>query len=133
MFLFRMHSVGSVRPRPTAANAIIRWWNNAGVNDETTELAETAESEAISEATPTSGLNQEPNEIEEDVVVIQEEEMVLVRKEQQDPAANAVEEAVPAQPVPEGPPHPQCIEPEPTVSAPAPSNSKPKKKQQKRR
>jgi len=129
MFLFRMHSVGSVRPKTSAANALIWWWNNnAGL--EATELAETPESEAISEAapisaaTPTSGLNQEPNEIEEDVVVIQEEEMVLVRKEQQDPAA---------QPVTEGPPQPQCIEPEPTVSAPAPSKSKPKKKQQKRR
>ena len=129
MFLFRMHSVGSVRPKTSAANALIWWWNNnAGL--EATELAETPESEA-QDAAPQE--NQEPNEIEEDVVVIQEEEMVLVRKEQQDPASNAVEEAVPAQPVPEGPPHPQCIEPEPTVSAPAPSRSKPKKKQQKRR
>lgn len=124
-----MHSVGSVRPRPTAANAIIRWWNNAGVNDEATELAETAPE--AQDAAPQE--NQEPNEIEEDVVVIQEEEMVLVRKEQQDPASNAVEEAVAAQPVAEGPPQPQCIEPEPTVSAPAPSKSKPKKKQQKRK
>ena len=121
MFLFRMHSVGSVRPKPTAANALIRWWNNAGVNDEATELAETASEaqDAAPDAAPQE--NQEPNEIEEDVVVIQEEEMVLVRKEVQDVA-------------PHDPPQPQCIEPEPTVSAPAPSSKpKPKKKQQKRR
>jgi len=60
-----------------------------------------------------------PNkELEEDVVVmIQEEEMVLVRKELQ------VQEA----PVQE--PQPKCIEPECTVSVP----SKNKKKKQKRK
>ena len=127
MFLFRMHSVGSVRPKTSASNALIRWWNNADI--EAAATSEAATSAEVISAPPTSEAatsalnqdNQDPNELEEDVVVIQEEEMVLVRKEVQDVA-------------PHDPPQPQCIEPEPTVSAPAPSSKpKPKKKQQKRR
>ena len=133
MFLFRMHSVGSVRSRPSAANALIRWWNNGDPDAAATSaevISEATTSEAETSAPPTSevetsGLNQEPNEIEEDVVVIQEEEMVLVRKEHQEQA--------PAPHEAQDPPQPQCIEPEPTVSAPAPSKFKPKKKQQTRR
>ena len=125
MFLFRMHSVGSVRPRPpTAANAVIRWWNNPGSNEaqQPSEPSEPSEPQTF----------QAPTEMEEDVVVIQEEEMVLIRKEQQqDPAPTA---AAPVEhvalPEAQEAPQPKCTEPETTVSAPAPSK---KKKQQKRR
>jgi hypothetical protein len=76
------------------------------------------------------------NEIQEDVVVIQEEEMVLVRKESpvHSPVPPPVEETLPVEEVPpvEEAPEPKCIEPEPTMSAP-PSKSKPKKKQHKRK
>jgi hypothetical protein len=64
MFLFRMHSVGSIRPRLSVSDAIIR-------------MCENDEPAVTKEVCPSA-------EIEEDVVVIQEEEMVLVRKESPD-------------------------------------------------
>jgi hypothetical protein len=94
------------------ANAVIRWWNNPDSN----EAQQPTEPQTF----------QAPTEMEEDVVVIQEEEMVLVRKEQQE----APVEDVAARPEAQEDPQPKCIEPETTVSAPAPSK---KKKHQKRR
>ena len=121
MFLFRMHSIGSVRPVPRASAVANHLWNNK-----------------IGLPQPPS--NQDPDatqELDEDVVVIQEEEMVLVRN--QSPELN--QEAPPQETEKEKEteteeePQPQCMEPESTVSAPsnAPSKSKPKKKQQKRK
>ncbi len=126
MFLFRMHSVGSVRPRLSLSDAMSRLCEN---NDKTNQ-----------NEIPKSDCNS--IEIQEDVVVIQEEEMVLVRKESPEPSPvqedePVLEEAVApveAAPVEEGP-HPQCIEPEPTMSSSPPPKpkTKQKKKQQKRR
>ena len=64
MFLFRMHSVGSIRPRLSVSDAIIR-------------MCENDEPAVTKEVCPSA-------EIEEDVVDIQEEEIVLVRKESPD-------------------------------------------------
>ncbi len=129
MFLFRMHSVGSIRPRLSVSDAIGRLCENNKVSND------------VAESTPSMSV---PSEIEEDVVIIEEEEMILVRKESPIPspvreavaqeavAQEAVaQEAVAQEAVAQEAPEPKCIEPEPTVSAP--SKSKPKKKQQKRR
>jgi len=114
-----MHSIGSVRPVPRVSS---HWWNNIQEpNPQEPELKQ---------------MNQEPGE---DVVVIQEEEMVLVRNDpqnnrreptQEEAAAPVQEEA--AAPVQEAP-QPKCTEPESTTSAPPLSKSKPKKKQHKRK
>jgi hypothetical protein len=115
MFLFKMHSIGSVRPVPRASALVNHWWNTP------TGLPQPPPSNQAPHAT------QEPAE---DVVVIQEEEMVLVSNEC--PALN--QDAPSQETETEEEPRPQCMEPESTVSAPAPpSKSKPKKKQQKRR
>jgi hypothetical protein len=125
MFLFRMHSVGSIRPRLSVSDAIIR-------------MCENNEPAVTKEVCPSA-------ELEEDVVVIQEEEMVLVRKESPDSSpvqapvqeeevsaveaalveAAVVEAAVVEAAVVEAP-----KEQEPTVSSKPKSK---KKKQQKRR
>ena len=116
MFLFRMHSVGSIRPRLSVSDAIIR-------------MCENDEPAVTKEVCPSA-------EIEEDVVVIQEEEMVLVRKESPDSSpvqeedVSAVEAAVVEAAVVE----PAIVEAPkeqgPTVSSKPKSK---KKKQQKRR
>ena len=94
MFLFRMRSVGgSVRSRASAAAAINQWCGSNksrptqdGVNQ-------------MQEEDPTP-----MQELEEDVIENQDEAIVLVREEQQQP---------------EEEPHPKCTEPETTVSAPS--------------
>ena len=115
MFLFRMHSVGSVRPVPRTSAMVNQWWGGNPVS----QLPEATQEQAKEEPAP-------KKEAEEDVVVmIQEEEMVLVRKELQEaPVQEAPVQEAPVQEVP----RPECIEPECTVSRP-----KPKKKHQKRK
>ncbi len=150
MFLFKMHSIGSVRPVPRAAalinananaNPNANWWNrrtqgpSQGQELNPTPDPQKQEPEKQKpekqESVPTPG---------EDVVVIQEEEMVLIHK-------NVEGEAAP-QPEPEctepectepectepgdAAPEPECTEPECTVSAP-PAKAKPKRKQNKRK
>jgi hypothetical protein len=132
MFLFRMHSIGSVRPVPRASAVANQWWGGGKPLQEPMEQPEVE---------PTQ------NQLEEeDVVVIQEEEMVLVRKEQQQPHQEEQESQPEEQPHQEEQesqpeeqpqqeqqePQPQCMEPESTVVEP-PSKSKYKKKQQKRK
>lgn len=113
MFLFRMHSAGSVR---------------LSMSDAMGRLCESNDVSPRAEPPPLS-------EMQEDVVVIQEEEIVLVHKEL--PASSPVQEATVATSVeevqkPVESVEPKCIEPDSTISAP-PSKPKPKKKQQKRR
>lgn len=121
MFLFRMHSVGSVRPRLSMSDVISKACERKDV--------------IVNDAEPTLESDQNANEIQEDVVIIQEEEMVLVRKESS-PVHHSQAEAPQAEaPVVEESPQPKCIEPEPTVStpAPAPAPAKPKNKKKKRK
>ena len=115
-----MHSVGSIRPRLSVSDAIIR-------------MCENDEPAVTKEVCPSA-------EIEEDVVVIQEEEMVLVRKESPDSSpvqapvqeeeVSAVEAAVVEAAVVEAAVVEAPKEQEPTVSSKPKSK---KKKQQKRR
>ena len=111
MFLFKMHSIGSVRPVPRASAVANQWWGTR------------AHSEPMKQA-----IEPTHNQLEEDVVVIQEEEMVLVRKEEPQPQPE--EQSQHKQE--EQPQQPQCTEPESTVVAPS-SKPKYKKKQQKRK
>jgi len=128
MFLFRMHSVGSIRPRLSVSDAMSKVCERKDV------IANDAEPHPESEKE-----DQNASEIQEDVVIIQEEEMVLVRKESSPvhhpQAEEATAEEAPAEAPAEESPQPKCIEPEPTMSAPAPAPapSKPKNKKKKRK
>ena len=143
MFLFRMHSVGSVRPVPRASAIVntTHWWNRGQteqvqVQVQDKELTQDKELEQSQEQSQGQGqeqsqgqgqdqgqdlqqkLDQEvPKDLGEEVVVIQEEEMVLVRREPQT--------------------HPQTqdttTQEEPARTGSAPSKPKHKKKQQKRK
>ena len=126
MFLFRMHSVGSIRPRLSVSDAMSNACERKDV--------------IVNDAEPTPEPEKEDqiaSEIQEDVVIIQEEEMVLVRKESSPvhhpQAEEATAEEAPAESPAEESPQPKCIEPEPTMSAPAPAPSKPKNKKKKRK
>jgi hypothetical protein len=136
MFLFKMHSIGSVHPVPRASS---HWWNNIqGPQLQGPQL----QGPQIQGPQLQEPQLQEPDE---DVVVIQEEEMVLVRNEPQEQGEQREtiqeEEAAPIQDalvqdeapiqdalVQDEAPQPKCTEPESTTSAP-----KPKKKQNKRK
>ena len=133
MFLFKMHSIGSVRPIPRTTALVNHWWNNKGVAQPSPQSGHTLVSGSNPETTlqmnpenPENPENTDNQEHEEDVVVIQEEEMVLVRKET---VATEVQEA--ATEVQEEAPRPQCIETESTVMEPS-SKPKPKKKNNKK-
>ena len=144
MFLFRMHSIGSVRPVPRASAVANQWWGGGKPLQEPMKQPEVEPTQNQEEPTPSSSSSSK--ELEEDVVVIQEEEMVLVRKEQQQPHQEEQESQPEEQPHQEEQesqpeeqpqqeqqePQPQCMEPESTVVEP-PSKSKYKKKQQKRK
>lgn len=138
MFLFRMHSIGSVRPVPRASAVANQWWGGGKPLQEPMKQPEVEPTQNQEEPTPSSSSSSK--ELEEDVVVIQEEEMVLVRKEQQprqeeQPHQEEQEEQPHQEQQPQQPqqePQPQCMEPESTVVEP-PSKSKYKKKQQKRK
>ena len=127
MFLFRMHSVGSIRPRLSVSDAMSNACERKDV--------------IVNDAEPTPEPEKEDqiaSEIQEDVVIIQEEEMVLVRKESSplhSPVHPEVEAPQAEAPVVEESPQPKCIEPEPTMSAPVPAQapSKPKNKKKKRK
>ena len=121
MFLFRMHSVGrGVRPRPSAAAAVNHWWGDNRGNSVMSHEP-TPEANQMRE----DPLPMQANELEEDVVVIQEEEMVLLRKEKPEPEP----EPEPVDQVQE--PQPKCTEPETTVSSPLISNKNKKKHKRK--
>ena len=108
MYLFKMHSIGSVRPVPRAAalinanananaNASANWWNRrtqGPIQGQEPNPTPEPEKQASVPSVPMPG---------EDVVVIQEEEMVLVRKqeEQQLEEAIAPEAAEAAEAAPE--------------------------------
>ena len=123
MFLFRMHSIGSVRPVPRASAVATQWWGARAQPEPTKQ----------EEVDPTRRLEPTPPPLEEDVVVIQEEEMVLVRKEQkqEQEQQQAQEQKQEQKQEQQQEPQPQCTEPESTVVEP--SKPKYKKKQQKRK
>jgi hypothetical protein len=145
MFLFKMHSIGSVRPIPRTTALVNHWWNNKGVAQPSPQSGHTLVSGSNPETTlqmnpenPENPENTDNQEHEEDVVVIQEEEMVLVRKEtvatEVQEAATEVQETEvqeAAIEVQEEAPRPQCIETESTVMEPS-SKPKPKKKNNKK-
>jgi hypothetical protein len=110
MFLFKMHSIGSVRPVPRAAAvANANMWGKPPPTQKP-------------EQGPTH-----PQNLDEDVVVIQEEEMVLVRTD-----LNQEPEQQPEQ-KPEQQPDLNQEPQKAAAEAPLPSKSKPKKKQQRRK
>ena len=134
MFLFKMHSIGSVRPVPRASAMANQWLGS--------NRALPVRQESIKQSDPTNHPEPKSKELEEDVVIIQEEEMVLVRQEQQQQPEEQqqqqpeeqTQEQVPQQdeqPQPEEP-QPKCSEPESTVVEPL-SKPKNKKKNQKRK
>ena len=124
MFLFKMHSIGSVRPVPRASALASQWWNGQPRQHPP----------ASEQPQPQPQPSQEPQKPdhtlpEEDVVVmIQEEEMVLVRKQEEQQLEEAAAPEEVAAPEEAAAPEPECTEPECTVSAPSKPTPKPKKK-----
>ena len=132
MFLFKMHSIGSVRPIPRASAMVnASWWNRDQTQEKKQEEQEQeqAQEQAQAQEQEKKEPQEEPNDLGEEVVVIQEEEMVLVCKDSSAQDSSAQDSS--AQDSSALNPQPACTEPESTVSAP--SKPKYKKKQQKRK
>ena len=117
-----MHSIGSVRPVPRAAAvANANMWGKPPPTQKP-------------EQGPTH-----PQNLDEDVVVIQEEEMVLVRTDLNQEPEQRPEQQPEQQPDLNQEPQPQQSQQsqqsqqKAAAEAPLPSKSKPKKKQQKRK
>jgi len=103
MYMFRMHSIGSVRPR--LFNPPLRPQQMQQLQPEEQEKQQ---------------LQPEEEQLKEEVIIEKEEEEEKQRLQPEEELKEKEEE---------GMPQPRCVEPETTVSAPRPKNKKkPKRK-----